>query len=144
VKKASPSPVGKSSAWQLLAPCSKTRASSSWTTQLQRLIPGNRSGNPRSAGEPDENRTTFIIAHRIQSLMNADMILVMDKGRIVQSASMKICCLTEGTYRQDLRYPDQYRRRAGEGDRQCQINILKKEEFTNPVQRENISAVSWG
>lgn len=30
------------------------------------------------------NRTTFIIAHRIQSVMIADMILVMDKGRIVQ------------------------------------------------------------
>ncbi len=31
-----------------------------------------------------ENRTTFIIAHRIQSVMNADLILVMDKGEIVQ------------------------------------------------------------
>jgi len=30
------------------------------------------------------NRTTFIIAHRIQSIMNADLILVMDQGRIVQ------------------------------------------------------------
>ncbi len=27
------------------------------------------------------NRTTFIIAHRIQSVMNADLILVLDKGR---------------------------------------------------------------
>jgi ATP-binding cassette, subfamily B, bacterial len=32
-----------------------------------------------------ENRTTFIIAHRIQSVMNADLILVLDKGEIVQS-----------------------------------------------------------
>lgn len=31
-----------------------------------------------------ENRTTFIIAHRIQSVMNADLILVLDKGHIVQ------------------------------------------------------------
>jgi ATP-binding cassette subfamily B protein len=31
-----------------------------------------------------ENRTTFIIAHRIQSVMNADLILVMDKGEIIQ------------------------------------------------------------
>ncbi|MBI4759864.1 MAG: ABC transporter ATP-binding protein [Chloroflexota bacterium] len=31
-----------------------------------------------------ENRTTFIIAHRIQSVMNADLILVMDKGEVVQ------------------------------------------------------------
>ncbi|MCF6278252.1 MAG: ABC transporter ATP-binding protein/permease, partial [Anaerolineales bacterium] len=32
-----------------------------------------------------ENRTTFIIAHRIQSVMDADLILVLDKGRIVQA-----------------------------------------------------------
>jgi len=29
-------------------------------------------------------RTTFIVAHRIQTVMNADLILVLDKGRIVQ------------------------------------------------------------
>ncbi len=29
-------------------------------------------------------RTTFIIAHRVQSVMNADQILVLDKGQIVQ------------------------------------------------------------
>jgi ATP-binding cassette subfamily B protein len=31
-----------------------------------------------------QGRTTFIIAHRIQSVMNADLILVLDYGRIVQ------------------------------------------------------------
>ena len=31
-----------------------------------------------------KDRTTFIIAHRIQSVMNADLILVMDKGEIIQ------------------------------------------------------------
>ncbi len=31
-----------------------------------------------------ENRTTFIIAHRIQSVMVADLILVLDKGEVVQ------------------------------------------------------------
>jgi ATP-binding cassette subfamily B protein len=31
-----------------------------------------------------KDRTTFIIAHRIQSVMNADLILVLDKGEVVQ------------------------------------------------------------
>lgn len=31
-----------------------------------------------------QNRTTFIIAHRIQSVMNADLIVVLDKGQVVQ------------------------------------------------------------
>ena len=31
-----------------------------------------------------QNRTTFIIAHRIQSVMIADLILVLDKGEVIQ------------------------------------------------------------
>ena len=34
-----------------------------------------------------QDRTTFIIAHRIQSLMSANTILVLDKGRIIQSGT---------------------------------------------------------
>jgi ATP-binding cassette, subfamily B, bacterial len=33
------------------------------------------------------DRTTFIIAHRIQSLMHADLILVLDKGNVLQSGT---------------------------------------------------------
>jgi ATP-binding cassette, subfamily B, bacterial len=45
-----------------------------------------------------KDRTTFIIAHRIQSLMNADMILVMDKGRIIQRGKHEDLLREEGTY----------------------------------------------
>jgi ATP-binding cassette subfamily B protein len=31
-----------------------------------------------------KDRTTFIIAHRIQSVMVADLILVLDKGEVAQ------------------------------------------------------------
>lgn len=34
-----------------------------------------------------KERTTFIIAHRIQSVMAADLILVLDKGEVVQSGT---------------------------------------------------------
>jgi ATP-binding cassette subfamily B protein len=34
-----------------------------------------------------QNRTTFIIAHRIQSVMIADRILVLDKGRVIQDGT---------------------------------------------------------
>jgi ATP-binding cassette subfamily B protein len=46
-----------------------------------------------------ENRTTFIIAHRIQSVMNADLILVMDKGEIVQMGRHKDLVTLNGMYR---------------------------------------------
>jgi ATP-binding cassette subfamily B protein len=47
-----------------------------------------------------EGRTTFIIAHRIQSLMNADQILVFDKGRIVQHGAHEDLLDQPGLYRQ--------------------------------------------
>ncbi len=47
-----------------------------------------------------ENRTTFIIAHRIQSVMNADLILVMDKGEVVQMGRHEELVAQEGMYRQ--------------------------------------------
>lgn len=45
-------------------------------------------------------RTTFVIAHRIQSIMDADLILVMDKGRIVQCGKHEELVSQEGIYRQ--------------------------------------------
>ncbi len=47
-----------------------------------------------------QNRTTFIIAHRIQSVMNADLILVMDKGRVVQMGTHEQLLQQDGMYRQ--------------------------------------------
>jgi ATP-binding cassette subfamily B protein len=44
-------------------------------------------------------RTTFIIAHRIQSLRDADLILVLDHGRIVQRGSHDELMGQEGIYR---------------------------------------------
>lgn len=46
------------------------------------------------------DRTTFIIAHRIQSIMDADQIIVLDKGKIVQSGTHQELMQKEGMYRQ--------------------------------------------
>lgn len=45
------------------------------------------------------NRTTFIIAHRIQSIMNADLILVFDKGKIVQMGEHEVLLNQDGIYK---------------------------------------------
>jgi ATP-binding cassette subfamily B protein len=46
-----------------------------------------------------EGRTTFIIAHRIQSVMKADLIVVLDKGRIIQVGAHQDLSAQEGVYR---------------------------------------------
>ena len=45
-----------------------------------------------------QNRTTFIIAHRIQSIMNADQILVFDKGEIVEHGTHDELLKRDGMY----------------------------------------------
>ncbi|MGC8856277.1 MAG: ABC transporter ATP-binding protein [Anaerolineae bacterium] len=46
-----------------------------------------------------KDRTTFLIAHRVQSVMIADLILVMDKGEIVQMGTHEKLLAQDGMYR---------------------------------------------
>jgi ATP-binding cassette subfamily B protein len=47
-----------------------------------------------------QDRTTFIIAHRIQSVMIADLILVLDKGEVVQMGTHEdLVTQKDGMYR---------------------------------------------
>jgi ATP-binding cassette subfamily B protein len=48
-----------------------------------------------------QGRTSFIIAHRIQTVMTADIILVMDKGKVIQMGSHEELVDRPGTY-QDI------------------------------------------
>ncbi len=49
-----------------------------------------------------EGRTTFVVAHRMSTLRRADLVLVFDKGRLVQS----------GTHAELLRVPGHYKMAA--------------------------------
>ena len=69
-----------------------------------------------------QGRTTFIIAHRVQSVMNADLILVLDNGRIVQ----------RGRHAELVAQPGPYRRIY---DAQTRIELELEEEM-NRVSRD--------
>ncbi len=58
-----------------------------------------------------QGRTTFVIAQRLSTIRQADMILVMEKGRIVQRGKHAELLQQEGLYRQiyDLQLRDQER-----------------------------------
>ena len=47
-----------------------------------------------------ENRTVFVIAHRLSTVMDADVIMVLDHGRIIERGSHEQLLAEKGTYYQ--------------------------------------------
>ncbi len=47
-----------------------------------------------------EGRTVFVIAHRLSTVRNADQILVLDQGRIIERGSHQQLLAQKGMYYQ--------------------------------------------
>jgi ATP-binding cassette, subfamily B, multidrug efflux pump len=65
------------------------------------------------------NRTSFVIAHRLSTIRDADLILVMRDGRIVEQGSHEALLARNGAYR--ALYDAQFRGPEIEGDRRRQV-----------------------
>jgi subfamily B ATP-binding cassette protein MsbA len=47
-----------------------------------------------------KNRTTLVIAHRLSTIQNADQILVINKGKLIEAGThQELVSLEEGYYR---------------------------------------------
>ena len=63
-----------------------------------------------------QGRTTFVIAHRLSTIMNADEILVMDKGEIVERGNHTALLSQDGYYAQLWRMQQQERSEEPAGE----------------------------
>lgn len=63
-----------------------------------------------------QGRTTFVIAHRLSTIMNADEILVMDKGEIVERGNHTALLSQDGYYSQLWRMQQQERSEEPAGE----------------------------
>lgn len=76
-------------------------ATSSVDTESERLI-------QTAIEKITENRTSIIIAHRLSTIQRADKIIVMEKGKVIESGSHQELLLMEGHYKTlfDLQFQD--------------------------------------
>ncbi len=76
-------------------------ATSALDTESERLVQS-------ALNELMRDRTVFVIAHRLSTVINSDIILVMDQGRIVQSGRHEELLAQGGIYKRlyDLQFND--------------------------------------
>ena len=68
-------------------------ATSSVDTRTEALV-------QRAMDKLTEGRTSFVISHRLSTIRDADLILVMDKGDVVESGTHKELLARDGLYRE--------------------------------------------
>ena len=76
-------------------------ATSALDTESERLVQA-------ALNELMKNRTVFAIAHRLSTVINSDLILVMDKGRVAESGNHESLLALGGLYKKlyDLQFRD--------------------------------------
>jgi len=79
-------------------------ATSSVDTETEQLI-------QKAISTVLDGRTSFIIAHRLSTIRNADRILVIDNGRVIEEGSHKQLIARQGVYYQ--LYTNQFREEQG-------------------------------
>lgn len=67
------------------------------------IDPGTEEDIFKAMESATQGRTTFIVAHRLSTLRRADLVIVLDRGRVVQAGTHEQLMATRGHYRRAAR-----------------------------------------
>ena len=90
--------AGRSSGWPSPGSCSRRPTSSSSTRRPPTSTPSPRSAVQLALRTALAGRTSIVIAHRLSTVRNADQILVVDDGRIVERGTHDELLAVGGLY----------------------------------------------
>ena len=69
-----------------------------WRGMLHQLMPGTEELIQKAMDKLMEGRTCFVIAHRLSTIRNADLILVMKDGNIIEQGNHDELMAADGFY----------------------------------------------
>ena len=91
-------PAASGSAWRWPARCCATRASCCWTRRPARWTPKARSRCRPRWRRLRKGRTTIVIAHRLSTVRDADLVVAMADGRAVEQGTHAELLEHDGLY----------------------------------------------
>ncbi|KAJ3052250.1 Multidrug resistance protein 1 [Rhizophlyctis rosea] len=95
-------------------------ATSALDTTSERIV-------QRALETASEGRTTIVIAHRLSTIRNADVVVVMDKGRVVEKGGHEELVAKGGVYA-ELVKAQEVKGAGGAADKAEEVEALEKEE----------------